>query len=172
MNKIKIYTDGSSRGNPGRGGWSAIIVTGDKVLEIGGREDHTTNNRMEIKGAIEALKVIDKNTKTNLNGNLENNSEIKIFCDSKYVIQGITQWIHNWIRKGWKTAEKKPVLNQDLWKELLEVTKDKKIDWKLVPGHAGVKGNERCDEIATSFADNIIIELYNGAISGYFIKFK
>ncbi|MCR4279410.1 MAG: ribonuclease HI [Candidatus Zambryskibacteria bacterium] len=150
---ITIYIDGSSRGNPGPGGWAGIVVTEERVVELGGREDHTTNNRMELMGAIKSIEFSISNFQF---------SKIQINTDSEYVMKGITLWIHNWIKKGWKTAAKKPVLNQDLWQELWNLCEGKNIEWKYVAGHSGHAANERCDEIATSFADNINIDLYEG----------
>lgn len=144
MDKIKIYTDGSSRGNPGPGGWAAVIIEGseDKIKEVGGREENTTNNKMEMRAAIESLKETKEN------------SEIEIYTDSEYLMKGITLWIHNWQKNNWKTKDKKDVLNKDLWLSLLAETSKRKVEWKKVAGHSGDKWNERCDEIATSFADN------------------
>jgi ribonuclease HI len=147
MKQFTIYTDGSSRGNPGPGGWAAIIIEGKGVRELGGREEHTTNNRMELKAAIEGLKAVPTGSKVVLN------------ADSEYVVKGITLWIKGWIAKNWRTAAKKRVLNQDLWQELLEATEGKDIQWKVVLGHSGVAQNERADVIATSFADNVPIRL-------------
>jgi len=160
---ITIYTDGSSRGNPGPGGYGAIIFHDDKVTEIGGREEHTTNNRMELTGAIRSLEFAINNLQF---------TKIQIHTDSEYVIKGITEWIVRWQAKGWKTAGKKPVLNQDLWQRLLEVSEKVKsagwrIEWKYVAGHAGVPLNERADTIATSFADNLDPKLYDGPKDGY-----
>jgi ribonuclease HI len=151
---IIIYTDGSARGNPGPGGWGAIVA-GDNVREIGGREAHTTNNRMELTAAIEALRIVQAG------------STVELYSDSSYVVKGITEWIHGWRAKGWRTASKQPVLNQDLWEKLFDIAQDKNIHWKLVAGHAGVKANERCDVIATTFADDMPIELYDGPRSSY-----
>jgi len=150
---ITIYTDGSSRGNPGPGGWAAIILDEKIVKEIGGKEEHTTNNRMELMGAIKAIESIS--------------DETIIYTDSEYVMKGITEWVHNWQRKNWKTAAKKPVLNQDLWQKLLDVCEGKNIKWKYVAGHAGVHLNERADTIATSFADGLTPRLYNGPKEKY-----
>ncbi len=148
-----IYTDGSSRGNPGPGGWGAIVA-GKTVQEIGGRESQTTNNRMELTAAIEALKL--------------NPAEpITVFSDSEYVIKGITEWIHGWIKRGWKNAQKKAVLNQDLWEKLYDLTDGKDITWKYVRGHVGTPGNERCDVIATSYADGEPVALYSGPVDKY-----
>ena len=158
---VTIYADGSSRGNPGPGGWGVIITYDDKVVELGGGETHTTNNRMELTAAIKALEFLSK---------LEAKSkrlETVIYTDSEYVMKGITEWIHRWQKKNWKTANKKPVLNQDLWQELLEVVEDRKIEWKYVAGHAGVHLNERADEIATAFADSLKPSLYHGPGNKY-----
>ena len=153
---ITIYTDGSSRGNPGPGGWGSIIIThDDRVVELGGREDHTTNNRMELTATIKALE------------NISNTEQIELNTDSEYVMKGITLWVHNWQKKGWRTAAKKPVLNQELWQELLSVTEGKDISWKYVAGHSGIPLNERADVIATTFADNMKIDLYDGPASKY-----
>jgi len=137
---IIVHTDGSSRGNPGPGGWGTVIEQDDKVIELGGSEPHTTNNRMELTAAIKSLKFAS-------------DEKILIYTDSEYVMKGITEWIHNWQKKGWKTAGRKPVLNQDLWQELLKLTAGKEVEWKYVAGHAGVHLNERADVIATTFAD-------------------
>lgn len=155
---IIIYTDGSSRGNPGPGGWGAIVASEDKVKEIGGREAETTNNRMEMTACIKALELI------------EAKDQATIFCDSAYVVKGITEWIFGWQKNNWKTANKKPVENQDLWLELLKATEGKNLEWRIIPGHAGIQGNERCDEIATSFADEKKIHLYEGDRNKYQIK--
>jgi ribonuclease HI len=145
MNKIvEIYTDGSSLGNPGPGGWGTVITLNGKVIdELGGYEKNTTNNRMELQGVIEALKHINKNHK---------NMEVIIHTDSAYVLGGVTTWIHNWEKNGWRTANKKPVLNKDLWQELITLARsfDGKLTWQKVKGHSRVLHNERADEIATS----------------------
>lgn len=154
MNKeFTIYTDGSSRGNPGPGGWAAIIIEGKGVKELGGREEHTTNNRMELKAAIEGLKAVPTSSRVVLN------------ADSEYVVKGMTLWIQGWLAKNWRTAAKKRVLNQDLWQELLIAAEGKDIQWKVVLGHSGVAQNERADVIATSFADNMPIKLRNTEVS-------
>lgn len=154
MKKV-IFTDGSSRGNPGPGGWGAIVISADKVRELGGKEAMTTNNRMELKGAIEALRVLD------------NTESIIVHSDSQYVIKGITEWIVGWQKKGWKNSQKKAVLNRDLWEELLEVSENKDIEWNYVAGHSEIAGNERCDEIATQFADGEKVKLYHGPKGKY-----
>lgn len=146
---IKIYTDGSSLGNPGPGGWGIVFVENNKIVkELGGYEKNTTNNRMELMAVIETLKYLC------VRQGLTQKSEMTIFADSNYVLTGITSWIHNWEKNGWRTANKKPVLNQDLWKELIiEVKKFKgKIIWQKVKGHSEHIYNDRADEIATSKA--------------------
>src|SRR3989344_6102912 len=183
---VIIFTDGSSRGNPGPGGFAAIIIMPQnrdlqfttnnlQLVELGGRETHTTNNRMEIKAAIEALSYLS-NLKLKTYGfdgltiPSQSRDNIKIYTDSSYVLNGITKWIHGWKRNGWKTKAKEPVENQDLWESLDKAVSGKKIEWKLVGGHIGLAGNERCDEIATAFADNLNPELYVGPVEKYSIK--
>ena len=159
LESITIFTDGSSRGNPGPGGFGAVIVADGKVTELGGREEETTNNRMELRAAIEALvRIKDERRK------------IIMYCDSTYVVNGITKWVFGWQKKGWKTADKKPVLNRDLWEDLLRATHGRDIDWRRVGGHMGVAGNERSDEIATAYADNLTPKLYSGVLENYGIR--
>lgn len=153
-----IFTDGSARGNPGPGGWGAIILNPDTALELGGREDHTTNNRMELMAVISALEASP------------NDRDITIFIDSAYVVNGITRWVNGWMKNNWKTSTKEDVVNRDLWERLVEAVAHKVIDWKLIKGHSGTPGNERCDVIATSFADNNPVLLYNGSRSRYGIS--
>lgn len=160
MNKITIFTDGASRGNPGPGGWGSVVVTSENVMELGGRENDTTNNRMELTACIGGLASLKSNTE----------ESITINTDSSYVINGITKWVKGWIRNGWITKTKDEVSNRDLWEKLVNVSEGKNISWEYVGGHSGVVGNERCDEIATSFADKTEIELYNGSLSDYSIK--
>ncbi len=151
-----VFSDGSSRGNPGRGGWGAIVAWGDTVKELGGREVMTTNNRMELTAALSALMVAK--------GQVE---KVVLYTDSRYVINGSTKWVEGWKRNGWMTQAKEPVLNKDLWVALSEAMEGLDIDWKYVGGHIGIPGNERCDEIATSFADDISIDLYSGDLGKY-----
>ena len=158
MQKITIFTDGASKGNPGRGGWGAIVADGENVVELGGREDHTTNNRMELSGALEALAHAP-----------HKDAPATIYTDSKYVINGITKWVKGWERNGWMTQQKKDVLNKDLWEKLLEATKARtgKIAWDYVGGHVGIAVNERVDEIASNFAEKIPVTLYAGPAANY-----
>ena len=134
--KVEIWTDGGCKGNPGPGGWGAILKYGDKVKELKGGEAHTTNNRMELMAAISALE------------SLKRPCEIILHTDSQYVRQGVTGWIQNWKRNGWRTADKKPVKNEELWRRLDEVSEPHTIDWRWVKGHAGNPMNERADELA------------------------
>lgn len=168
--KVTIYTDGSSRGNPGPGGWAAIVITDEEVIELGGGEKETTNNRMELMGAIEGL--------GHIKGKDEGVVALEVCTDSEYVKKGMTEWIEGWIAKGWKTSTKKPVLNQDLWerlhKEALRLKQSGiSVTWTYVRGHAGIPLNERADTIATSCADEIIrigasnLQLYRGSKGDY-----
>jgi ribonuclease HI len=150
-----IFTDGAARGNPGPGGWGAILATQDFVTELGGGEQHTTNNRMELLAVISALESIPRE------------HEMTIYTDSAYVLNGATRWIVGWKKNKWQTSQKENVLNRDLWERLAAVTARKIIDWKLLKGHAGISANERCDVIATSFADKKPIVLYNGSRERY-----
>lgn len=143
--KIIIHTDGSARGNPGPAGWGAVFEMEGNFFELGGRSDHATNNMMELTGPIEALKYLKNN---NITG------EVEIVSDSKYVILGITEWIGNWIKNGWRNAAKKPVLNKELWESLHALNTEFKPKWTYIKGHNDHEHNERADVIATSFADN------------------
>ena len=150
-----IFTDGAARGNPGAGGWGAVILTDDSVIELGGREDHTTNNRMELMSAIRALESI------------QNDREMTIYTDSAYLVSGITRWVKGWAENDWKTSKKEDVLNKDLWERLVDATAHTVIDWKIIKGHSDTPLNERCDVIATSFADKNPVVLYNGSRERY-----
>ena len=137
--KFKIYTDGACSGNPGPGGWGAVIFDNDNnQTNISGKEKNTTNNRMEILAAIMALKKI------------KSNSQITIYTDSTYVKNGITEWMFNWKKNDWKTASKKPVKNKDLWIKLDKLCEKNKVSWKWVKGHATNKYNNLADQLATS----------------------
>ena len=136
MNSVTIYTDGGCKGNPGPGGWGAVVRCGDSVREISGGELATTNNRMEMRAAIESLATLTER------------SEVCIFTDSQYLKNGITQWIRGWKRRGWVTSTKEPVKNMDLWQRLDELVAQHRVTWKWVKGHAGNTDNERCDGLA------------------------
>ena len=140
MSNSVIYTDGGCHGNPGPGGWGAVIIDGNDVHTLSGGEKNTTNNRMELMAAIKSLQTIVSNEQWK-------SEEINVFSDSQYVKNGITSWIKNWKKNGWKTAAKKPVLNQDLWMQLDELYNALNVNWQWVKGHAGVKYNEMCDQL-------------------------
>ena len=165
---ITIFTDGSARGNPGAGGWGAVVLTDDTVTELGGREDHTTNNRMELMAAISALESVSNERPARLNS--RSGGEMTIYTDSAYVVNGITRWVKGWATNKWKTSKKEDVLNHDLWEMLVNATNHKVIDWKVIKGHSGTPLNERCDIIATSFADKNPVVLYNGSRERYGIS--
>ncbi|NND65858.1 MAG: ribonuclease HI [Gammaproteobacteria bacterium] len=137
---ITIYTDGACSGNPGPGGWGVLLRIGEQEKELFGGEPETTNNRMELLAAIKALEA--------LNGHCDGACEIKLITDSQYVQQGITEWLAGWKMRGWRTANKKPVKNQDLWQQLDVLAKKYNVQWHWVRGHAGEVGNERADELA------------------------
>lgn len=154
---IKIFTDGSSRGNPGPGGWAAMIFIGDRLVkELGGREEMTTNNRMELNACIKALEfardVLRERYASDMAGG------ITVLSDSQYVVKGMNEWLANWKRKNWIGSNKKSVLNRDLWESLDSLSSGfgTKISWQYVAGHSGHSENERCDEIATKFADGLM----------------
>lgn len=195
--KIEIWTDGASRGNPGPGGWGAILLVEsrksikseseyeeiDEVIEIGGRDSMTTNNRMELMATIMGLKEIQANSKQQIENSSNTGSlkaenlklkTVEVCTDSQYVKKGITEWIDGWIKNNWRTSARKDVLNKDLWQDLkkeVDRLKDSgiKITFKYVPGHSGVALNERADVIATTLADNLNIELYRGEKSNYIL---
>lgn len=156
-----IFTDGSSLGNPGPGGWGAVIVLdGNRVIELGGWQHRTTNNRMELTALIEGLRRL-----------VGEPGDVAIYLDSAYVMNGATRWSEGWKRRGWKTATKTDVEHRDLWEELLRLLHDRekfgRIIWNLVPGHAGIAGNERADAIATAFAAGERPELFSGSLADY-----
>lgn len=136
MEKIEIYTDGACKGNPGPGGWGALLIAGENIKELFGGESNTTNNRMELRAVIEALGV------------LKRPCDVIVHTDSQYVQKGISEWIHGWKLRGWKTAARAPVKNVDLWQALDAAQAQHKIEWRWVRGHAGDAGNERADQLA------------------------
>lgn len=136
--EVVVYTDGACSGNPGPGGWGVLLKYGDHVKEMSGGEKETTNNRMEMTAVIEALNSLKRPCK------------VALYTDSTYVRDGITSWIHNWKKRGWKTAAKKPVKNVDLWQQLDDAAQRHDVDWHWVRGHDGDPGNERADELARS----------------------
>jgi ribonuclease HI len=140
QNAVEIFTDGACKGNPGPGGWAAVIRSGAREKELSGGEPLTTNNRMELLAAIRALEA------------LKRPCEVVLYTDSIYVRDGISKWIHGWRRNGWKTADRKPVKNAELWQELLDAAAPHKVDWRWVKGHAGHPENERADKLACDAA--------------------
>ena len=143
MKIIKIYTDGACRGNPGPGGWGALILKDNEEIKLNGGQNDTTNNQMELTAVIKALKFFSEST------------EIEIFTDSKYVMDGITEYIKKWKVNGWKTASKKPVKNSDLWKQLDDLNAHHSIRWNWVKGHSGHRENDIADELANLGIDNL-----------------
>ncbi|WP_375380308.1 ribonuclease HI [uncultured Sphingomonas sp.] len=137
---VEIFTDGACKGNPGPGGWGAVMRFGDAEKELSGGDPHTTNNRMELTAAIEALSLLTRPC------------AVKLHTDSKYVMDGLTRWIKGWQRNGWKTADKKPVKNVELWQRLFALTQQHRIEWQWVKGHAGHPENERADRLASDAA--------------------
>lgn len=177
---ITIFTDGSSRGNPGPGGWGAIVATGNaaaggtagRVNELGGREEHTTNNRMELRAVVEALNFVAAGDGAKNAANFSGEIAATIYTDSSYVKRGATQWLARWQASGWRSTTKKDILNRDLWEALAAAmaaveARGVRLTWKLLGGHIGIPGNERCDEIATGFATGERVELFSGARAGY-----
>lgn len=134
--EVVIYSDGACRGNPGPGGWAALLIKGDNERELSGAEAETTNNRMELLAVIRALEALKRPV------------HARVYTDSEYVRRGITEWLANWKARGWKTSDRKPVKNQDLWQQLDAAVERHQVDWRWVPGHAGVPGNERVDLLA------------------------
>ena len=143
MKRIEIFTDGACKGNPGPGGWGALLRMGAHEKELSGSEPETTNNRMEMTAAIRALNALIRPC------------EITLYTDSRYVIDGITKWVHGWKKKGWVNASKKPVRNADLWHELIEAAAPHTIQWEWVKGHSGHPENERVDKLASDAADTV-----------------
>jgi ribonuclease HI len=138
---IEIYTDGACRGNPGPGGWAALLQMGEHEKELSGAEALTTNNRMELTAVIRALEALKRPV------------QVRLYTDSQYVRRGITEWLRAWKARGWRTADRKPVKNQDLWQLLEAASAPHQIEWHWVPGHAGVPGNERVDRLANEAID-------------------
>jgi ribonuclease HI len=157
MQEILLFTDGASKGNPGKGGWGAVVAGNGKVVELGGAEGHTTNNRMELMAALKGLQLAKS---------LPAGPRI-LRTDSSYVINGITKWVHGWQKNGWQTKEKKDVLNKDLWSDLVEAAHGQEVAWEYVGGHVGIAGNERVDTIASEYALGNAVRLFKGPIEEY-----
>ena len=144
MSQVEIFTDGACRGNPGPGGWAALLVAGKERKEVCGAEINTTNNRMELTAVIEAL------------GALKRRCAVKLYTDSKYVLQGCTEWLPGWKARGWRTAAREPVKNQDLWEQLDAAAAAQNIEWHWVRGHSGHDGNEHADQLANRAIDRLL----------------
>jgi ribonuclease HI len=144
MTEVEIFTDGACRGNPGPGGWAALLVCGTERKEVTGAEAETTNNRMELSAAIGGLSALKRRCR------------VKLFTDSKYVLQGVTEWLPNWKARGWKTAARAPVKNQDLWQQLDSAVAAQDIEWHWVKGHSGHEGNEYVDQLANRAIDRML----------------
>ena len=144
MKRVEIFTDGACKGNPGPGGWGALLRMGRHEKELSGSEPDTTNNRMEMTAAIKALRALIEPC------------EVSLYTDSKYLIDGMTKWVHGWKKKGWVNASKKPVRNADLWHELIDVAGIHTIHWHWVKGHSGHVENERVDKLASDAAEAIV----------------
>ena len=147
MKKIHLYSDGSSLGNPGPGGWGTVLKYKDTVKELSGSQANTTNNQMELLGVIKGLEA------------LKEPCDVEITSDSKYVVQGINEWLKNWIKNNWKTAAKKPVKNVELWRDYVNISKQHKVNANWVKGHAGHEENERCDFLARNEAERLKLSL-------------
>ena len=141
---IKVYTDGACKGNPGPGGWGVYIKFNNEEKDLYGGNPETTNNQMEMQAALEALKYLE-----------DKDEAIKLYTDSNYLRQGITDWIHKWKLNNWRTASKKPVANRDLWIEISDLNEKMNVEWNWVKGHAGDPGNERADQLANMGAENV-----------------
>ena len=144
MSLVEIYADGACRGNPGPGGWGALLMFDGRERELSGAEGLTTNNRMELTAVIQALEALKRPVKA------------RVYTDSEYVRRGITEWLAGWKARGWRTADKKPVKNQDLWERLEAVASGHDIEWRWVKGHSGVPGNERVDQLANQAIDAMV----------------
>lgn len=142
--EVVIYSDGACRGNPGPGGWAALLIKGGNERELSGAEAATTNNRMELTAVLRALEALKRPVRA------------RVYTDSEYVRKGITEWLANWKKRGWKTADRKPVRNQDLWQALDAAAAAHHVDWRWVKGHAGIPGNERVDELARRAIDALL----------------
>ena len=144
MSLVEIYADGACRGNPGPGGWGALLMFDGREKELSGAETLTTNNRMELTAVIQALEALKRPVKA------------RVYTDSEYVRRGITEWLPAWKARGWRTADKKPVKNQDLWEKLEALAAGHEVEWRWVKGHSGVPGNERVDRLANQAIDAMV----------------
>lgn len=153
---ITIFTDGAAKGNPGPGGYGAVVWDGEQVYELGEAKDPTTNNETELRAAVEALKSIKSD-----------NNEVTIYTDSKYVVEGASGWIFGWMKNGWKTKANEDVQHKGIWQELIKEINRQKVSWIKVPGHVGLIGNERADTIASDLGEKKEVDLYMGSKAEY-----
>ncbi len=167
--KATIFSDGSSRGNPGPGGWGAIVAlfeegttTPTRLIELGGREENTTNNRMELTGALEAVRLVES----------LGVRKTVVHTDSSYLVNSLTKWVHGWVKNDWQTKDNKHVLNRDILECFYDLFSLIEIEFKQIAGHSGIAPNERCDEIATSFADKKDIALFDGPFEIYTVSLE
>lgn len=156
MNKITIFTDGAAKGNPGPGGYGAVLLFGDSVLEIGEAKSLTTNNEMELRAVVEALKQVPQDA-----------GPVTVYTDSKYVVEGATGWTFGWMKNGWKTKTGTDVLHKGLWQELVDLLKTTNVEWYKIPGHSGLVGNERADKIASDLGEHKTVSLFTGPRTAY-----
>jgi ribonuclease HI len=156
MKIAMIFTDGAAKGNPGPGGYGAVISYGETVVELGEGKSVTTNNEMELRAVVAALRSLPKEVRT-----------AAVYTDSKYVVEGATGWVFGWMKNGWKTKTGSEVLHKEIWQELVSLLSTVKVDWHKVPGHVGIIGNERADTIASDLGMGKAVDLYTGPRSGY-----
>jgi ribonuclease HI len=156
MTTNKIFTDGAAKGNPGPGGWGAVVLLDGNVRELGEGKSVTTNNEMELRAVVEALKIVPTDA-----------GEVKLYTDSKYVVEGATGWTFGWMKNGWKTKAGADVSHKETWMELVSLLKVVSVEWHKVPGHVGIIGNERADTIASDLGEKKEVVLYNGPRSAY-----
>jgi len=156
MNTCVAFTDGAAKGNPGPGGYGAVVHCDDVVTELGAAAERTTNNAMELQAVVAVLQSLPKEV-----------VKVQIYTDSKYVVEGSTGWIFGWMKNGWKTKANTDVLNKELWQTLVELLRNIEVDWQKVPGHVGIVGNERADTIASDFGAGKTVQLYSGPRAEY-----
>lgn len=156
MKKVTIFTDGAAKGNPGPGGYGAVLSFGDRILEIGEGKTLTTNNEMELRAVVTALRSLPKEIRA-----------AAVYTDSKYVVEGATGWIFGWMKNSWQTKAGTDVMHREVWQELSVLLKKVKVDWHKVPGHVGIVGNERADSIASDFGEGKSVNLFNGPRASY-----
>lgn len=156
MKTVTIFTDGAAKGNPGPGGYGVVMLDGDMVTELGEGKEVTTNNEMELRAVVAALRALSAEVKS-----------VAIYTDSKYVVEGASGWVFGWMKNGWKTKAGSDVLHKEVWQELVKLLSRVKVEWHKVPGHVGIVGNERADTIASDLGVGKVVDLYTGPRTGY-----